>query len=294
MATKGKSTKKKPSVLHFILLILLILGGVQGMKHYPELKEVTEPVKTLTEQTADKLPSKNTVAATTDYYKDLEVPRALKNKNEILLHRTAYRASYNSFYKTPNWVAWELTEQETYGNNKRTNKFVPDPDLPEPKVTTQDYVRSGYDRGHMAPAADMKWNKKAMEESFYMSNICPQNPKLNKDDWADLEEKCRSWAKKYKKVYVVCGPVYTTASPKRIGTHKVAVPDLFYKTVLVNDGKQTLCMGFLFPNKAGRQKLGKYMVTVDSLEKLTGYDFFSKLPDSIENKAEAIIPRLPQ
>ena len=133
-----------------------------------------------------------------------------------------------------------------------------------------------------------------MEESFYMSNICPQNPKLNKDDWADLEEKCRTWAKKYKKVYIACGPVYTTASPKRIGTHKVAVPDLFYKAILVNDGKQTLCMGFLFPNKAGRQKLEKYMVTVDSLEKLTGYDFFSKLPDSIESKAEAIIPRLPQ
>lgn len=109
--------------------------------------------------------------------------------------RTAFTISYNNFYKTPNWVAWELTRQETSGNEERKNKFLPDPDLPEPRVEHSDYTHSGYDRGHMAPAADMKWSEKAMQESFYMSNICPQNQKLNRDDWGDLEEECRRWAK---------------------------------------------------------------------------------------------------
>lgn len=101
MATKGKSTKKKPSVLHFILLILLVIGGAQGMKHYPELKGVTESVKTIAEQTASNLPSKNTVAATTDYYKGLEIPRALKNKNEILLHRNSLQGFIQYFLQNP-------------------------------------------------------------------------------------------------------------------------------------------------------------------------------------------------
>lgn len=95
----------------------------------------------------------------------------------------------------PNWVAWELTRQETTGNEERKSKFLPDPDLPEPRVEHSDYTHSGYDRGHMAPAADMKWSEKAMQESFYMSNICPQNQKLNRDDWGDLENECRTWAK---------------------------------------------------------------------------------------------------
>lgn len=301
MTTKRKSKGKSPSVFSFLLLLILIIGGTHAVKNYPKLldmqpDEVKEIIDEQLRPTAskEKTPAQQeTAGGIGSFSKDIEIPLALKTKNEIRLNRIGYRASYNPFYKTPNWVAWELTAHETEGSNKRTNKFVADPDLPEPKVTTQDYTHSGYDRGHMAPAADMKWNSKAMAESFYMSNICPQNPKLNKDDWADLEEKCRSWAKKYGKVYIVCGPVYTTAKPKCIGLRKVAVPDHFYKVVLLHDGKQTKAMGFLFKNKSGRQSLEKYMVTVDSLEKLTGYDFFSKLPDRIENEIEAVIPKLP-
>ena len=223
----------------------------------------------------------------------MEIPRNLTDRKERILKRTGYTLSYNSFYKTPNWVAWELTRKETEGKAERYDKFLPDPDLPEPRVEHSDYTRSGYDRGHMAPAADMKWSKKAMEESFYMSNICPQNQKLNRDDWGDLEELCRSWARKYGTVHIACGPIYDKKQPTRIGEHRVAVPDRFFKVVLIYNRKSPIAMGFQFDNKAHHQALEKYMVSVDSVEKVTGMDFFSKLPDDVENRIEADIPALP-
>lgn len=201
---------------------------------------------------------------------------------------------YNADYKTPQWVAWELTKKETKGKEGRTNKFLPDPDVRGAKAYTGDYTKSGYDRGHMAPAADMKWNKQAMEESFYMSNICPQNPNLNRGDWNDLEEKSRQWAKKYGAVYIACGPIYDTKRPKRIGNNKVAVPHAFYKVILINDKKNPQAIGFIFPNSAGHKPLKKYMVTVDSVEKRTDIDFFPALPDEIENRIEAeLVQELP-
>ena len=101
---------------------------------------------------------------------------------------------------------------------------------------------------------------------------------MNRDDWGDLEEKCREWAKKYGRVYIACGPIYDKDSPKRIGKHQVAVPDRFFKVVLIYNRKAPIAMGFLFENKAHHQNLKNYMVKVDQVEEETGLDFFSKLP----------------
>lgn len=251
-----------------------------------ELKEKTETSGKKTEEKLQTVPS----VKPSD---KLEIPVALSKRNDPLLKRSGYTVSYNLFYKNPNWVAWELTRRETKGMNVRINRFSPDPDLPEPRVTHADYTHSGYDRGHMAPAADMKWSQQAMLESFYMSNVCPQNQTLNRDDWGDLEEACRKWAKKYGAVYIACGPIYDQKQPKRIGEHKVAVPDRFFKVVLINPTKNPIAMGFIFPNKAHHQKLEKYMYSVDAVEKITGLDFFTKLPDSTEKRIEAIVPLLP-
>lgn len=231
--------------------------------------------------------SENNSADTDIAIDGLEIPVSTRERDEIKLRRTGYTVSYNNFYKTPNWVAWELTRTETTGTETRKSKFLPDPDLPEPRVEHADYTHSGYDRGHMAPAADMKWSEKAMEESFYMSNICPQNQKLNRDDWKDLEDQCREWAKQYGQVYIACGPIYDQESPKRIGVHQVAVPDRFFKVVLVYERKKPVAMGFLFENKAHHQSLQKYVVSVDHVEEETGLDFFSLLPDSVENHIES-------
>lgn len=252
-------------------------------------EKLKEKVKVKKEKTEENTPATSPVKLSGKP----EIPVTLTKRNERILKRSGYMVSYNSFYKTPNWVAWELTRRETKGKNVRISRFSPDPDLPEPRVTHADYTRSGYDRGHMAPAADMKWSQQAMQESFYMSNVCPQNQKLNRDDWNDLEETCRLWARKYGAVYIACGPIYDSKQPKRIGEHKVAVPDRFFKVVLINNATNPVAMGFIFPNAAHHQKLEKYMYSVDAVEKITGLDFFSPLPDSTERRIEAVIPPLP-
>lgn len=222
----------------------------------------------------------------------LEIPVMKSRAGGQIIRRKGYTLSYNADYKTPQWVAWELTKKETKGKEERADKFLPDPDVKGAKAYTADYTRTGYDRGHMAPAADMKWSRQAMEESFYLSNICPQNPNLNRGDWNDLEEKSRQWARKFGAVYIACGPIYDSKEPKRIGNNRVAVPDAFYKVILVNDPKKPKAIGFVFANAAGHLSLKKYAVTVDSVEKKTGIDFFPALPDEVENRIEAEIPDL--
>ena len=272
----------------FILLAAIIIGALYLYQNDGKIFS-SETIRTLTDK-ASVTENTNAKAPDGRYSLQLEIPKTIRQRDETIITHTGYTVSYNHHYKTPNWVAWELTRQETTGEEGRTNQFLPDPSLPEPRVETSDYTHSGYDRGHMAPAADMKWSKQAMKESFYMSNICPQNRKLNRDDWGDLEEKCREWAKKYGRVYIACGPIYDNASPKRIGKHQVAVPDRFFKVVLIYNRKNPIAMGFLFENKAHHQNLKNYMVKVDQVEEETGLDFFSKVPDEVENRIESIVP----
>lgn len=272
----------------FILLAAIIIGALYLYQNDGKIFS-PETIRTLTDKASV---TENTKAKAPDgrYSLQLEIPKNIRQRDETIITHTGYTVSYNHHYKTPNWVAWELTRDETKGTESRKSKFEPDPNLPEPRVEHSDYTNSGYDRGHMAPAADMKWSKQAMKESFYMSNICPQNRKLNRDDWGDLEEKCREWAKKYGRVYIACGPIYDKASPKRIGKHQVAVPDRFFKVVLIYNRKNPIAMGFLFENKAHHQNLKNYMVKVDQVEEETGLDFFSKVPDEVENRIESIVP----
>ena len=287
MARKGKK-QSGGGLKGFILLIAIIIGALyihrNGGKDFP-----AEAVQAI-ENRINAAESQETISENTGFALQLEIPKTIEKRNEIVIKHLGYTVSYNNFYKTPNWVAWELTRKETEGEEGRTNRFLPDPELPEPRVTTSDYTNSGYDRGHMAPAADMKWSKQAMKESFYMSNICPQNRKLNRDDWGDLEESCRKWAEKYGTVHIACGPIYDTKSPKRIGKSRVAVPDRFFKVVLIYNRKNPMAMGFLFDNRAHHQNLKNYMVTVDKIEEETGLDFFPKVPDSIEKRIESVLP----
>ena len=224
----------------------------------------------------------------------MEIPLMTSKKQGQIIQRTGYTLSYDVKNKTPQWVAWELTKAETKGNEERTNDFQPDPDVIGAKVVTYDYSGSGYDRGHMAPAGDMKWNKKAMQESFYMSNICPQNHNLNTENWNDLEVKSREWARRYGKVYIVCGPIYNGKRTEYIGDHRVKVPDAFFKVILINTNNKQCALGFLFENESGERPLKKYLTPVDEIEKITGMYFFSALPDNIENNLEAeVLDKLP-
>lgn len=216
-----------------------------------------------------------------------ELPRLNNHQLEQVIEHLGYTVSYNPKWLVPNWVAYELTNSETYGEQERSNHFKPDPLVKGDPVTTGDYSKSGYDRGHMAPAADMKWSEQAMRESFYMTNICPQLHNLNAGDWKDLEELARDLAQQYGNIYIACGPI-VEANYQTIGkNHSIAVPSAFYKVFLRKTHKGWTSIGFIMPNQAGNRPLMTYMLTVDEVEEQTGIDFFYNLPDSIESQVES-------
>lgn len=210
-----------------------------------------------------------------------------KGTPEQILERTGYVASYNKATLLPNWVAWHLTAERTEGSAKRSGvDFAEDTEVPEPRATDWDYYNSGYDRGHMCPAADNKWSKKAMEESFLFTNMCPQNGNLNRGDWNEMEMACRKWAKKYGDLYIVCGPILYKGKHKTIGKNKVVVPEAFFKVVL-RTGDDPQAIGFIYKNTSGNRPKDSYVNTVDEVERITGIDFFPSLPDDVEKKVEA-------
>ena len=218
--------------------------------------------------------------------KELAIPISMTPHQEQIIRHTGYTVSYNKELKLPNWVSYELTREETKGKEKRNNRFIADPLVKGIIATNADYARSGYDKGHMAPAADMKWSPQAMKESFYFSNMCPQHPQLNRRGWKNLEEKIRDWAIADSAIIIICGPIITK-QPKTIGKNKVAVPQQYFKVILSPFVRPMRAIGFLFNNRQALEPLSTYAVTVDSIERLTNMDFFASLPDEIENKIEA-------
>ena len=217
-----------------------------------------------------------------------EIPTLKKKQTEQIIQHEGYTVSYNSDYKIANWVAYELTDKEAKSNkNERSNKFVVDPMVKGASATNEDYTRTGYDRGHLAPAGDMKWSYKAMNESFYLSNICPQKPGLNRGIWKDLEEQARLWASENGSLLIVTGPVIED-DLKRLGKNRVGIPRTFYKVICTVTDGQVEGVGFLFDNKDyGETPLKSMMIPIDSVEHVTGIDFFPSLPDSIEDRMEA-------
>ena len=222
-----------------------------------------------------------------------EIPAPLKDRPEQILHRRGYTTSYNQTTKTPNWVAWHLTAAHTKGRiNREQEVFTEDEDVAKgQRATDNDYYNSRYDRGHMCPAGDNKWDKLAMEQSFLFTNICPQRHNLNTGAWNDVELQCRAWAKRYGDLYIVCGPVLYDQQHRTIGRNRVVVPEAFFKVVLRKQSRSGSsdyykAIGFLYENKEASRDMSRYVKSIDELEELTGLDFFSALPDNIEDKIE--------
>lgn len=218
---------------------------------------------------------------------NIELPTILDGRSDRVITHKGYTVSYNYDWKIPNWVAYELTATEVQGEVPRYDKFKPDPMVPQNvTATTNDYKYSGYDRGHMAPAADMKWDEQAMRESFYLSNICPQNPNLNGGVWKDLEEQVRDLASQKGNIFVVCGPIVNDISTT-IGENKVVVPQAFFKVLLQKDDNEIHTIGFIYENKSGKKPMSTYAMSVDEIEEITNIDFFPSLPNKIEKKTES-------
>jgi endonuclease G len=226
-----------------------------------------------------------------DLMSRLEIPYRLEDNEGCIIEHMGYALSYNNDYRVPNWVAYELLESEVItAYRSREDRFEPDPLIKGRQAYDRDYVGSGYDRGHMAPAADMRWSSQTMKECFYLSNVCPQNRNLNSGAWNDLEKQVRREARFYKSVYVVCGPIFEYNNPKHIGSNHVMVPDSFFKALLARrkDGSYA-AIGFVFPNEVCVRNLTLYAMTVDELEAKLGMDLFFNLEEKAQDKAEAVM-----
>lgn len=219
----------------------------------------------------------------------VELP-ARRTEDALVIEHTGYTLSYNTSTNCPDWVAWELTGEEVAGSAaSRSNDFRGDPKVPAHcRVETTDYKGTGYDRGHMCPAADMKWSADAMSECFYMSNICPQVPVLNQRWWEHVESACRRWASREGCIYICCGPFFDQQKrSKMIGRDvKVRVPDGFFKVILSLRPGQEKAIGFVYRNSDERQTMEDAARAVDEVERLTGMDFFSALDDETESALE--------
>lgn len=254
-------------VFNILLLTALLLSGcnLQGNR------QIVQKALQAYESEA------RTVKAESSLPVGLEIPAPLTDRSEQILYRKGYTVSYNADTRLPNWVAWVLTAVHTSGPYKRDGiAFHPDEDVDGVQVDTYDYMRSGYDRGHMCPSGDCKWSQQAQEESFLMTNICPQNHNLNVGDWNEMENQCRRWAEKYGRIYIVAGPILFKGKHKTIGKHKVVVPDAFFKVVLFA-GDDPMAIGFIYRNRSGNRPKGDYVNTVEEVERITGIKFFPKL-----------------
>ena len=217
----------------------------------------------------------------------LECPSLFEN--EIATHHLGYITSYNHSHHQPNWVAYTLTPQKLNGAAERTNKFLPDPLIHPETCNTKDYSKSGFDRGHLAPAADMTWSLEAMKESFYMSNITPQRPQFNRGIWKKLEEQVRQWARTSTSLFIVTGPILKGHLTEQIGRdHKITVPNFFFKAI-ADTSQNGNGIAFVIQNEGSHLPLSHFVITIDSLEKLTGRDFFHNIPQkkqiTIEKKS---------
>ena len=302
----------KRFIIVFILVILflaIVIGNCSD-----DSIEIDEPITYLSSADDEKEQNnkKEQVQETTLPIgtRNIEIPASSHFVDEQILSRKAYTTSYNCNTKCPNWVACHLTSEHTdgpfprkgvpyYSNNGivegigsvtqetcRNGYFV-DIEAKEPRQLLSDWTRDyNMSHGHMCPAGDNKWDKAAMNQSFLLTNMCPQNERLNGGGWKKLEEKCRTWANQYGDIYIVAGPIFSEPITRTLGEGKIAVPDAFFKVVLCLEGTPK-AIGFLYKNDSSSQSIRECSCSVDNIEELTGLDFFYSLPDDIENIVES-------
>jgi len=199
--------------------------------------------------------------------------------SDTILAYAGFHLGYNEQFEQAAWVAYVLTREKIEsGHIERTDNFRADTSIASGSATPADYRRSGFDRGHLAPAGDMKWSQLAMSQSFLMSNMSPQRPAFNRGIWRKLETEVRNWAMEKDSLYVITGPLFSPAD-SLIGENGVGIPDHYFKVLVDLSPPDHDMIAFVLPNAASSKELLQFAIPVDSLEKLSGYDFFAAAPD---------------
>lgn len=203
-----------------------------------------------------------------------------------VIHHDYYSLSYSENHEQAEWVAYELKKSHLSKNQFKRPYFISDSRVKTKSADWRNYKNSGYNKGHLCPAADMKFSKSAHDNTFLTSNITPQHHNFNSGIWNTLEQKTRYWAKKYNGIYVITGGILNKSN-HTIGHEKVTVPDYFYKILLHQDNDDTKVITFLIPHKNSTKSIYNFVVSVDEIETLTGIDFFIEFDDKLEDKLEA-------
>lgn len=269
---RGASSVSRDSWLSRLMLLIVIIGLI-GLTAYAIQRCTTDSAA---HPVAITDPQALTYVVTPD-----DLPQQLRQYEGFAL-------SFNPELHIPNYVVWELTAQEARSSatSRDRAQFAPDDDV-EGCAALADYRGSGFDRGHMAPAADMKWSERAMADCHLLTNIAPQTHSLNGGPWKTIEDNCRNWAMRDSAIVIICGPVVTDRLTHTIGENRVAVPDRFFKVVLAPYADPPRGIGFLMSNYDTSGGAQASAVSIDQVEAVTGYDFFSALPDDIEADVEA-------
>ena len=208
---------------------------------------------------------------------------------EVVQH-TWFALGYSEDHEQAEWVAYELTREHLDENwAERPNSFRPDPEVRTESATPRDYSGSGYDKGHLCPAADMAFDATAIDETFFMSNMSPQVPAFNMGIWRELEELTRDWARRFKKLYVVTGPVLQQPGLGQIGFSKVTVPAAYYKVLLAPD--QQRAIAFILPNQVSEKLVTDFACSIDKVEARTGIDFFPKMLKGLGEELEGSLDK---
>lgn len=262
-----KSTTYLLLVILLVAALIILLVILKGRKQ--PTAEKTDPVRR----------EQNTPPSSRDFdYLPLSA------NTQIIRHKH-FTLSYLEKHEQAEWVAYELSGREVRGREERSDDFREDEKVRTGSASLSDYRGSGYDRGHLAPAGDMKFSEEAMSESFLLSNISPQTPEFNRGIWRELEEQTREWALENGSLYVVSGPVFGKRS-RRIGKNRVSVPQAYYKVLLDYTEPEVKAIAFLLPNKGTTKDMFHFAVPIDSVEKVTQIDFFPALPDQEEDRLE--------
>ena len=288
---KRKSSKKRKtkiklplSVVITLVIIALIVIGVWAALHPYEARFYAQ---TWIDQVMGKPTRPAAPVPTTGDYDNLAY--GVPGPADTIINREGYALGYIEYHEQPAWVIYHMTKEEaTTKATSREDNFRPDPEVPTGSATLADYRGSGYDRGHLAPAADMAYSVKTMDESFYLSNMSPQRGEFNRGIWKDLEAQVRSFAISEGDIYVVTGPILPQKKSLTIGASKVTVPERYYKVVWDRTPPEKM-IGFILQNSGSSQSLQSFAVTVDAVEEATGLNFFSEIPQPQQEQLESTL-----
>ena len=284
--SKSPAIKLPLGVIVALIIIAAIIIGVWAYLHPAEARMYVDNIiaqiqgKPVPTQPAQPIPS-------TEGSDNLAY--GMPGKADYIVDREGYALGYSEYHEQASWVIYRMTyEEATAKVANREDNFREDPQIPSGSATLADYKKSGKDRGHLAPAADMSFSIKTMDESFYMSNMSPQEPDFNRGIWKDLEAQVRSFAITEKDIYVVTGPILPQTKTITIGPNKVTVPDRYYKVVWSRTPPGKM-IGFILPNAGSTKSLQSFAVTVDKVEAETGLDFFSEIPQPQQEQLESTL-----